>query len=212
MLGVGGVAGVAALSDKAKSEIERAVEFGVQSTKQNNRASFQACVWLIRLRGVENLNDMPPAERRYLAERWFEQLKSKDRITPGKSRTHYFSDIMNAIKNAKRTTNTKNPVPEAWLLAQTQPPPPEAAMFDDDKTMQRLIALCYQLHVLSGGGEWYLARDDAAELMGLGETEKRYLSDNFHVLVDWGILEIVSPYDKVNRKATIYRYIVQSHE
>jgi hypothetical protein len=43
--------------------------------------------------------------------------------------------------------------------------------------------------------------------MGLDATATRNLSDSFFVLVELGILEIVTPHEKGKRKATIYRYI-----
>lgn len=214
MLGLGACAGVGGqsveISTTAETEIEQAIQLGVQSKAQNNAASFQACLGLIRLRGVADLSDMPPAERLYFAEHWFQRLYSLGRVNPAKSKTHYFNDIMNSIKNANASSPIANPIPQAWMLAQTQPLPPEAAMFDGDETMQRLIALCYQLHVLANGGEWFLARNKVGELMNLGATATRNLSENFHVLVDCGILKIISAHEKGKRMATSYRYLAQS--
>jgi hypothetical protein len=215
MLGLGWVGGVGALpggaeiSETARAEIEKAVELGAQSTKRNNAASFDACLALIRLRGVSDLSDMPPAERRYFAECWYRHLNSLGRTNPERTKTHYYSDIINSIKNAKASATSKNPIPQAWLLAQSEPLPPEAATFEGDEIMQKLIALCYQLHKLNHGGEWFIARNKVGELMGLDETGTRNLSENFHVLVDCGILVVVKPYEKGKRQATTYRYIQQ---
>jgi hypothetical protein len=210
--GVGGVGGVGApsaeISDAVKGQIDQAVEIGAQ-TKSNNDACFQAAIALVRLRHAEDLSDLTTPERNYFKLRWYQRLRSLGRITAGKAQTHYFDNIANAIKKVKASDRTKNPVPQAWLLAQNSPLPPEAAMFDGDETMQRLIALCYQLHVLSSGGEWFVARNTVGELMGLDETGTRNLSENFHVLVDCGILVVVKPYEKGKRKATIYRYVAQ---
>jgi hypothetical protein len=191
------------------SEIDRAVEFGERSTQQNNEASFRACLALIQFRGGDDLSDLPPADRRHFAERWYQHLKSKGRTT--KPKTHYYNDIFNSIKNAKRkdTMSEKNPIPLAWELAQSKPPPPEASPFDGDETMQRLIALCHQLHVICDGGEWFLSRNKVGELMGLDATATRNLSENFNVLVGCGVLEIVTPSDKAKRQATTYRYVAQ---
>jgi hypothetical protein len=66
------------------------------------------------------------------------------------------------------------------------------------------------LHLLHNGGEWFVSRNDAAKLMGLDETAGRNLSENFHVLVDCGILSIVTPYVKGKRQSTTYRYNEQA--
>ena len=73
--------------------------------------------------------------------------------------------------------------------------------------MQNLIALCYQLHLLNDGGEWYLSRNKAAELMKLNANDTSNLSDNFDVLVQMGILEILKSADKSKHQATTYRFI-----
>jgi hypothetical protein len=207
---VGAPAAIPAVSDLLASAIEQAVKIGSQSARRNNEASFQACLALIQIRDVADLSDMSPAERHHFAERWFQDLKSVGRINPSKTKTHYFHDIMNSIKNAKKNMKLKNPVPRAWMLAQTSPLPAEAHQFSGDKTMENLIALCYQLHLLHNGGEWFVSRNDAAKLMGLDETAGRNLSENFHVLVDCGILSIVTPYVKGKRQSTTYRYNEQA--
>ena len=215
--GSNGVVGVVVgmdLSEKLKSQIDQAVGLGADSTTRNNEASFNACLALIRILDVESLAGLLPAARRYFAERWFERLRDSGRVNPAKSKTHYLNDLFTSIKNAKRQAtmeNKKNPIPQAWMLAQTEPLPAEAEAFAGDETMQRLIALCYQLHLLSGKGEWYLARNKVGELMRLDDTAKRNLSENFNVLVQLGILKIVKPHEKGERKATTYRYIEQGH-
>ena len=209
MLGLGAV-GAPAVIGAITSEIEQAVKHGVQSSNRNNEASFHACLALIQIRGEEDLHNMSSVERHYFAERWYQHLKSLGRINPAKAKTHYYHDIMNSITNAKKNMKTKNPIPRAWMLAQTNPLPPEASMFDGDKTMQKLIALCYQLHLTCDGGDWFLARGAAGKLLGLDETATRNLSENFHVLVGCGILQIVTPYEKGKRAATTYRFIEQT--
>jgi hypothetical protein len=200
----------APLDEKVRGEIDRAIEFGEKSTRQNNEASFRACLCLIQIRSVEDLSGMSQAERIYFAEAWHRHLTAKGRVT--KPKTHYFNDIFSSTKNAKRkdSMNVKNPVPLAWELAQSQPLPPEAAMFDGDEIMQRLIALCFQIHRICDGGQWFIARNKVSELMGLDSTAARDLSENFNVLVSCGILEIVTPADNAKRQATTYRYVEQS--
>jgi hypothetical protein len=55
-----------------------------------------------------------------------------------------------------------------------------------------------------------MARDKVGQLLGLNPTETRDLSDNFSTLVESGILEVVTPYDKAKRQATTYRYVPQT--
>ncbi len=199
------------LSDSSKAEIDRAVELGESATAHNNAASLFACLALIQLRNVENLKDLTHAERRYFAEQWYAVLREQHRINPARQKSHYLNDILTAMQNAKRYKNmtTTNPIPKAWLLAQTQPLPPEAITFAGDDLMQRLVALCYQMHIASEKGGWFLARTTVGKLMHLSETETRNLGDNFKVLEGYGILQVVKPYDKATRQATIYRYVEQ---
>lgn len=197
------------IDEHTRGEIDRAVEFGVKSTRQNNEASFRACLFLIQIKGVEDLSGISQAERIYFAEAWYRSLSAKGRTT--KFKTHYFNDIFSSMKNAKRSDsmNEKNPVPTAWELAQSHPLPPEATMFEGDEIMQRLIGLCFQIHRLRAGGEWFLARNKVGELMGLDTNATRNLSENFTVLVNCGILEVVAAHDKTKRQATTYRYVEQ---
>lgn len=199
------------LSADVREKIEQAVTLGVQATSRNNMASFQAAVTLVRLLGVENLHDLKSEARSYFAARWYDRLNSLGRINPDRTKTHYFNDVMSAIKNANSNSQS-NPIPHAWQLAQSEALPPEAELFGGDKVMQDLIALCYQLHRLTRGGEFFLARNVVGKLMKLDETATRNLSENFQVLVGCGILEIVTPYEKGTRQATVYRFISRERE
>lgn len=202
------------LSEKSRAEICRAVEFGLNATRQNNRAAYHAVQELIRIRDVESVADMRSADRTYFAEQWYQALRAAGRITAGKFKSHYFADIFDSIKNAHRKDSMNNdPLREAWSLAQTQPLPPEAATFGDDPKLQRFIALCYQMHLKHEKGSWFLARDRTGRTMGLSSTDTRnWLGESFNVLVGCGILEVVTPYDEVKKRATEYRYVERAAE
>jgi len=204
---------VSVLSDSVKAEIQRAVELGEQSTKQNNSAAFKAVLALLAIRNVKNLKDMPSAEQDYFADAWFAKLTSLNRTH--KAKAHYLADIYNSIQNAEQhhNMNTNGVVQKAWALAQTSPLPPEAARFEGDTITQNLIALGWQLHQMNEGRQWPLGRDKAGKVMQLTASQiRRDLDDSFKV-VTGRIFKVARPWDKAKHLATEYLYVCkEQHE
>jgi hypothetical protein len=191
-------------------DIDRAIKIGAESTSQNNNACFQACLALLEIRNLENLESLSPVERKYFANAWYEHLKALSRTK--KHKGHYLNDILQALQNAKRNKDmkSKNPVPHAWTLAQTEPPPPEAEQFREDQVLYQLTRLCWQLHLASGKGIWFLPQKTVANLMGMNETDRRHrLPECFMVLIGYSILEEVEKAVPGSHKSTTYRYIEQ---
>ena len=205
-----GVIDCSALDGAMKAAIDKAVEVGAGLPVKNNAASFHACLALLNLLDREDLSGLSTYERNYFSDAWYLRLSGSGRTTKPKS--HYSNDILTSMKNAKRNEKMKsnNRTPQAWALAQTSPLPPEASRFDDEPKFQRLIALCYQMHILHDKGVFPLAYGTVAKVMGLSETERRrWLSVCFNVMIGSGFLEVVAPCDKEGHLATTYRYVVQ---
>ncbi len=76
------------------------------------RLVFVAVLALIRLLEVESLEDLPSREKFCFAELWYKHLHSLGRINMSKTKTHYYADIMNSIKNATANAKSKNPIPQ----------------------------------------------------------------------------------------------------
>jgi hypothetical protein len=205
-----GVIDGSALDGQMKAAIDKAVEVGAGLPVGNNSASFHACLALLNLLDREDLSGLSRHERNYFSDCWYLRLSASRRTT--KTKSHYSNDILISIKNAKRNAKmkSKNRAPQAWALAQTSPLPPEAGRFDDEPKFQRLIALCYQMHILHDKGPFPLAYGTVAKVMGLSENERRrWLMVCFNVMVGSGFLEVVTPHDKEGHRATTYRYVAQ---
>jgi len=200
-----GSSSVPVLADVANQDVSMAFGAGCQSTTRNYAASFNAVLTLIHMRQVDSLLSIPPREKQYLAQTWYNHLRTLGRIH-GKPPSHYYNDMLSSIKNARRNMKSKNPIPQAWVLAQSNPLPPEASAYQDDPRMQSLIALCYQMDIATDHGEWFLSRATLSKLMKLNATDTRSLTESFNVLIAFGLLEVVTPYDRLSHKATIYRW------
>jgi hypothetical protein len=101
---------------------------------------------------------------------------------------------------------------EAWEKAQANGAPPvEAARVNVFKSevVSRLLALCWQLSVASGGGVWYLAGGTAASLVGCsGVTAWNW----FNILVQLGVLEIAEPGTTHRATRYVYKPLESGHE
>jgi hypothetical protein len=193
---VGGVALSADSIALFKEQIERAISAALPTeTGRNNQAAFQACLNLLAIRGEKDFSQMPGIQKRLFADSWHTRLCEVKMTTTGKPKSHYLLDIMTAMNKAVKTS--ANPIPQAWALTQSEPLPPEAEFFNDaqgaDAQLVKFVSLCFQLHRLANGGQWFISTKKAAELI-FGDKDKFHqVSDWFKLLVTYGILELVTP-------------------
>jgi len=130
---------------------------------------------------------------------WYEKASARGALRKGQSRDHYMVEFLAGYKCVKIPLGG-GPAEQAWTMANTESLPPEAAVFESQEG-KLLVAMCFQLHRLSAGNEWFLAASTAARLIGTSATSAaKWLS----ALVDLGILEVAE--QNTNIRATRYRY------
>jgi hypothetical protein len=135
-------------------------------------------------------------------DEWHRQAKARGILRAGQSRDQYLLEFLDAYRSVKFLL-TENPVDKAWPAALSEPLPPEAALFETDET-KRFVGLCYQMHRLAAGGEWFLPSRDGAKLFNVSHaTICTWLGG----LVALGI--IVQTQKRTAEKSPRFKYIVQ---
>ena len=118
---------------------------------------------------------------------WYAKANARGALRPGQSKDEYLVEFMNACKKAKFTLGV-NPIDQAWKVTETKSLPAESAQFDSSEG-KRIVALCYQLHLLHNGGVWFLPTRELGKLINRTHTTAAtWLS----ALVEMGIIEVAS--------------------
>ncbi|MGH7868220.1 MAG: hypothetical protein ACREP9_11515 [Candidatus Dormibacteraceae bacterium] len=110
-------------------------------------------------------------------------------------------EFLNAYHRAKFPLGGDT-IPKAWRLAQESPIPPEAEQFENPE-IKRLVALCWQLQILSGEKPFYLSSRVCQKLFD--HPSHSTLATWLGGMVTLGILEVVEPGNQ--KRATRYRYL-----
>ncbi len=94
------------VSEAVKLEIGQAVEAGIRSKKNNNRAVYRAACFICDTRKVENLKAMPVPERNYFADSWTDHRQNLLAAQlPGSQGAHYLSDAYSALETGQAIAN-----------------------------------------------------------------------------------------------------------
>jgi hypothetical protein len=134
-------------------------------------------------------------------DEWHRQAKARGILRAGQSRDQYLLEFLDAYRSVKFLL-TENPVDKAWPAALSEPLPPEAALFETDET-KRFVGLCYQMHRLADGGEWFIPSRDGAKLFNVSHaTICTWLGG----LVTLGI--IVQTQKRTAEKSPRYKYTI----
>jgi hypothetical protein len=111
-------------------------------------------------------------------------------------------DFENSYAHA-RTPLGANPLEEAIGLADSRPAPLEANFYTSPN-IKRLVAVCYQLQVLSGEDPFFLSVRDAARILGTRDLMKA--TNSLNGLVRDGVLRLVAKGQPGGKRATRFRY------
>lgn len=127
------------------------------------------------------------AQRMDAFSQWYAKANARGALRPGQSKDEYLVEFMNACKKAKFALGV-NPIDQAWKLSETEPLPAESAQFDSSDG-KRIVALCYQLHLLHNGGVWFLPTRALGKLINRTHTTA---ATWLTALVEMGIIEVAS--------------------
>lgn len=126
-------------------------------------------------------------------------------LRPNQSRDKYFEEFLNACDCAERPLD-ENPLALAWAQVQNAAFPEAAEQFKSSAG-KKLVSLCWQLQLLAGEREFFLACRSAAPLL---EITHVHVAAMMRKLVRRRILKIVEQY-RMGR-ATRYRFGSMSGE
>lgn len=178
--------------------VEEAIALAMPETAhQNNHAlfTFARAVKTLEAQGVVE----GAAARIVVFDDWHRQAAARGVLRPGQSRDGYLLEFLHAYRCARHLL-IDEAVSTAWQAAQTEPFPPEAAVFESDEA-KRLVGLCYQMHRLADGGEWFIPTRTAAKLLAVSHQT---VCTWFSGLVALDILKITQKH--TTTKATRFKY------
>lgn len=164
---------------------EEAVRAALPKWEIRSDDDFRKAVFRLarHLKAVPRLLDKSASDLKSVIRDWYESAKS---FLHGRTFTDTYAEFVSAWPAVKHPAGD-DPVKLAWEIVQRQPPPREAANYDD-KRVGTLIALCRQLQIEHGGGEFYLSGYVAGRLLGISQPTAR---NWFKMLEADGILEVV---------------------
>jgi hypothetical protein len=178
--------------------VEEAIALAMPETAhQNNHALFKLAraVKTLEAQGVVE----GAAARIVVFDDWHRQAAARGVLRPGQSRDKYLLEFLHAYRCARHLL-IDEAVSTAWQASQTEPFPPEAAVFESDEA-KRFVGLCYQMHRLADGGEWFIPTRTAAKLLAVSHQT---VCTWFSGLVALDILKITQKH--TTTKATRFKY------
>jgi hypothetical protein len=107
--------------------------------------------------------ELTPAEQDEVFRHWYDRTP---RALLPDARDNYHAKFLRACRNARLGLD-QDPVGEAWASAQKEPLPAEALRFATNQKLQLLVALCYQLQLLTPDSEFWLSCRDAGACLAI---------------------------------------------
>ncbi len=149
------------------TDVDSALELALPDTEHRNNAALFLFARAVKTLEAQGVIAGKPA-RIAVFDRWYELAKERGILRADQSRDGYLLQFFNAYRCARHLL-INAVVVQAWKLAQTEPFPPESAIFETDAA-KRFVALCYQMHLLANGGEWFIPTRTVARLLGVSHT------------------------------------------
>jgi hypothetical protein len=115
--------------------------------------------------------ELTAAEQDELFRHWHDRTP---RALLPDARDAYHEKFLRACRNARLGLD-QDPVGEAWASAQKDPLPADALRFATNQKLQQLVALCYQLQLLTPDSEFWLSCRDAGDCLAVPYQEANRL-------------------------------------
>lgn len=202
----------ASSSSSLESDVDSAVSRGIAGGGGNHKDIIpRVASRFLSLRGLKNGTLMSFAEKAFLGERVFVEMKSRGLTT--KPKVHVVSDMINTLNNPK--VSASDPVPFALARARSDETPDELRsvemLFEDengrDENFMLYLRWCYFMHVETSFGEWGITqRKVAREIFGAEEPHYKTVGAWQELLAGYRIIELIAKHVQ-KQKSRRYRWI-----